>query len=212
MLFSSLPDEVKNQFLAYEVAADLLTNLPDSEVLDVFSRLNAYAVVLNEQELLNAKYYGHFKILADSIGRDYLEYWTQEGIIPDRAIMRMQEVSLVADLLIAMSEGIQPKKQIKFFYAAYEPKEDQPDDRFNEDMARHLRIKFDNVMGTIADIFPDGIRGTEFRRVHLFYSLFTAVAHCLFELPRMPASDATGKVPRPNQSRGREGRGTPCAA
>jgi hypothetical protein len=201
-LFSVLPDDVKNQFLAYEIAADLLTNLPDSEVLDVFSRLNAYSVVLNEQELLNAKYYGRFKLLADSIGRDYLEYWTKEGIITDRQIMRMQEVSLVADLLIAMKEGIQPKKQIRSFYAAYEPGEDRPEERasdvFDEKIAKDLRSMFDQVMKAIADIFPEGIRATEFKRIHLFYSLFTAVAHCIFELPKIPKRDTHGSVPRPS--------------
>ena len=127
-----------------------------------------------------------------------MEYWTKEGIIADRAIMRMQEVSLVADLLIAMKEGIQPKKQIKSFYAAYEPKEDQPEGEFNESAARELRTKFDRTMKTIADIFPDGIRGTEFRRVHLFYSLFTATAHSLFGLPKLPSRDPKGPVPRPS--------------
>lgn len=41
------------QVLSYEVPVDLLINLPDAEVLDIFGRLNFYAVVLNEHERIN---------------------------------------------------------------------------------------------------------------------------------------------------------------
>lgn len=68
--FSQLPEEVQAQMLAYEVSVDLLINLPDSEVLDIFSRLNSYAVILNEQEKINADHFGPFKVLADKIGLD----------------------------------------------------------------------------------------------------------------------------------------------
>src|SRR5438067_4047420 len=42
-------DQIQTNILNYEVSVDLLVNMPDSEVLDVFSRLNSYAVILNEQ-------------------------------------------------------------------------------------------------------------------------------------------------------------------
>jgi hypothetical protein len=189
--FSQLPDEIKDQVLGYEVSADLLMGIPDSEVLDIFGRLNAYSVTLNEQELLNARYLGTFKLLADEIGRKYLEYWENEKLITDRSILRMQEVSLVADLLIAMKEGIQPKKQIKAWYATYEKV-------FSDEFAKDLSEKFDQVMEMISSIFPEGVATTELHRIHLFYSLFTAVAHCLFGLPKMPILDAGREVPKPD--------------
>ena len=65
VLFSQLPEDIQGQVLAYEVSVDLLINLPDSEVLDIFSRLNSYAVVLNEQEKINANHFGPFKVLAE---------------------------------------------------------------------------------------------------------------------------------------------------
>jgi len=48
--YSELPDEVQVQILAYELSVDLLINLPDAEILDIFGRLNSYAIVLNEEE------------------------------------------------------------------------------------------------------------------------------------------------------------------
>jgi Protein of unknown function DUF262 len=111
--FSQLPEAVQAQILSYEVSVDLLINLPDAEVLDIFGRLNSYAVVLNEQERLNAENFGPFKVLADTVGRKYYDYWINQKILTPRNILRMAEVNLVADLLIAMREGIKSKKQIK---------------------------------------------------------------------------------------------------
>jgi len=175
LLYSQLPEDVQGQLLAYEISVDLLINLPDPEVLDIFSRLNSYAVVLNEQEKINADHFGPFKVLADRIGHKYYEYWTKQGILTSKNIMRMLEVNLVADLLIAMLEGIKSKKQIKKYYDAYESVFDhEPAD---------VEAQFDRIIGKIAELYPEGLSDTEFRRSHLFYSLFTAVAHREFGIP-----------------------------
>ena len=89
--FSELAPEAQTQILSYEVAVDLLINLPDVEILDIFSRLNSYAVILNEQEKLNANNFGPFKILADTIGRRYTEFWLTNKILTSKEILRMAE-------------------------------------------------------------------------------------------------------------------------
>ncbi len=178
-LFSQLPEPIQAQILAYEVSVDLLINLPDPEVLDIFSRLNSYAVILNEQEKINADHFGPFKALADNIGHKYYHYWLDQDILTSKSIMRMQEVNLVADLLIAILEGIKSKKQIKKFYDLYETKFDHN--------VETLETEFDAVISKISELYPEGLSNTEFRRQHLFYSLFTAVAHCMYGLPSMDA-------------------------
>jgi hypothetical protein len=177
--FSQLPEDVQAQVLSYEVAVDLLINLPDAEVLDIFGRLNSYAVILNEQERINAEHFGSFKVLADNIGRKYYEYWTTQKILTSRNILRMAEVNLVADLLIAMREGIKSKKQIRRFYATYEEK-------FDDDTVE-IERKFDSVIAMMGKLFPESLSSTEFSRPFMFYSLFTAIAHSLYGLPRLAA-------------------------
>ena len=184
LLFSQLHEDVQQQILVYEISVDVLINLPDSEILDIFSRLNSYAVVLNEQEKLNADHFGPFKVLADKIGHKYYDYWTAQGILTSKQIMRMLEVSLVADLLIGMLEGIKSKKQVKKYYGTYEAK-------FDHDVTA-LELRFDNVIEAISDMYPEGLSDTEFRRPHLFYSLFLAVAHRLSALPNLPDPPASG--------------------
>lgn len=184
ILFSQLPEDVQSQILSYEISVDLLINLPDSEILDIFSRLNSYAVVLNEQEKINADHFGPFKVLADRIGHKYYDYWTKQGILTSKQIMRMLEVNLVADLLIAMLEGIKAKKQVKKFYDLYETS-------FDHD-TEFLESRFDRVITAIFAIYPEGLSDTEFHRPHLFYSLFTAVAHREFGIPGLPPSPPQG--------------------
>jgi Protein of unknown function DUF262 len=118
--FSQLPEEIRAQLLTYEISVDLLVNLPDSEILDIFSRLNSYAIILNEQEKINAEHFGSFKLLADQLALEYNKYWTEQKIISPRQILRMQEINLVADLLIAIKEGIRSKKQVRSYYDRYE--------------------------------------------------------------------------------------------
>lgn len=175
LLFSQLPEDIQAQVLSYEVSVDLLINLPDSEILDIFSRLNSYAVVLNEQEKINADHFGPFKVLADRIGHKYYDYWTNQGVLSSKQVMRMLEVNLVADLLIAMLEGIKAKKQVKKFYDQYETNFDHDSDV--------IEARFDQVISAIFSIYPEGLSDTEFRRPHLFYSLFTAVAQREFGIP-----------------------------
>jgi Protein of unknown function DUF262 len=173
--FSQLSEDVQAQLLSYEISVDLLINLPDAEVLDIFSRLNAYAVVLNAQEKINAANFGPFKTLADQIGHKYNEYWQRQGILTANEILRMKEITLVADLLIAMIEGIKNNKQIAPFYKRYEKE-------FDHDTGV-LAEKFDAVVAKISELYPESLGSTEYRKPYLYYSLFTAVYHCLFELP-----------------------------
>jgi Protein of unknown function DUF262 len=175
--FSQLPEEIQAQLLSFEIAVDLLINLPDKEILDIFARLNSYAVVLNEQEKINSGHFGPFKVLADKIGFDYNEYWMKQRILTAQQILRMQEVNLVADILIAMIEGIKSKKQIKRYYEVYERE-------FREDVD-DLEKRFIIVIEKIGQLFPEGLAETEFHRNHIFYSLFTAVYHCLYGLPNL---------------------------
>jgi hypothetical protein len=140
--------------------------------------------VLNEQEKINADHFGPFKVLADKIGHKYYDYWTKQGILTSKQIMRMLEVNLVADLLIAFLEGIKAKKQVKKFYDLYESKFDHDTDE--------LEARFDRVVSAIGDIYPEGLSDTEFRRPHLFYSLFTAVAHREQQIPGLPPPPELG--------------------
>lgn len=172
---NQVDEEIQANILNYEVSADLLVNMPDSEILDIFGRLNSYSVTLNEQEKINANHFGPFKTLADSLAYAFNNFWTNNKILADKEVLRMADVTLCADLLIAMTEGIKSKKQIKTYYDIYEKE-------FNFD-PEPLSQNFVNVIATIQGIFNNDIKSTEFRRIHVFYTLFTSIYHLLYGLP-----------------------------
>lgn len=175
LFFSQLdtvdPD-IASTLLNYEISVDLLVNMNDAEVLDVFSRLNSYAVTLNEQEKLNANHFGDFKILTDQLAFNYNTFWITNKIVTEQQILRMNDAQLVADILIAVTDGIKEKKQIPKYYDRYE--DDFPHD------PDEITQRFDMCLQFISQVFPESLRNTEFRRVHLFYSLFLAFYHILF--------------------------------
>ena len=168
----SVNPEIQAIILNYEISADLLVNLPDAEILDIFSRLNSYSVTLNEQERINANHFGPFKILADNISHKYNDFWLNNNIINSQNVLRMGDVTLVSDLLIAMCDGIQTKKQIKSYYSKYE--NDFP---YEEKV---LRRNFDNTISVISNIFNGDLKSTEFKRIHVFYTLFTSIYHMIY--------------------------------
>ena len=183
LYFSQLPDEKRVELLNYELSADLLINISDEKVLDIFSRLNSHAVILNEQEKINASHFGEFKQLADRLAHKNYNYWVANRILLESAVLRMQDVSLTADLVIAMCDGIQSKKQIRAYYGRYE--KDFPFDVDGKKTA------FNSTLAMMNKIYPDGFRASEFRRVHLHYSLFTAIYHLLYGIPGLPPTEVS---------------------
>jgi hypothetical protein len=162
--------------LKYELSVDLLLDAPDKEVLDIFARLNSYAVKLNPQELRNATYFGEFKTLAYSLGLEYVSFWTSNGIFTDAEILRMDEAELVSDLLVALLDGTKSRKAIDAYYKKHD------DDL--KDKAK-LAQNFRKTMDAIGAMSAGALVGSPFKSSVLFYSLFCAIYHHLHGLPQL---------------------------
>lgn len=174
---NQVDEEIQSNILNYEISVDLLVNMPDAEVLDVFSRLNSYAVILNEQEKINAVNFGPFKTLSDKLAHKFHDYWLTSKVLKDAEILRMGDVTLVADLLIAAISGIKSKTAIKNMYGQYEK-------QFNQDVVQ-LEERFSKTISIIQGIFGIEIANSELRRIHLFYSLFTTIYHLEYGIPEI---------------------------
>jgi len=165
--YSDLPPEIKSRIKQYEISVDVLIGATDEDVLEVFARINSYAVTLNAQELLNAEFFGVFKQSAYELARQFYSFWIGNRIFTQKKVLRMDDARLVSELLIAMTNGIDTNKTIKSYYKEY-------DDSFpgHNNMLRRFR----DTMDVIAQILPD-LASSEFRRSHMFYSLFCSVYH-----------------------------------
>jgi hypothetical protein len=172
MRFSDLDEGIKNDFMKYEIGVDILFDQRYEDILDIFARLNTYSVKLNPQELLNAKYLGYFKQTAYSLGYRYVSYWVDAAIMSKAQVSRMAEAELASDLLVALVAGIQTNKAIPTYYKMYEDKPG-PLEKVEEN--------FDTIMTFLGEIYPSSLlKSTNFKRIHLFYSLFCSIAHSLF--------------------------------
>lgn len=183
MFFDDLTAEAKNEFLKYEIGVDMIFDLSYEDILDIFARLNTYSVKLNPQELLNATYLGFFKQLAYELGYKYVRYLLEAGVLSEKDVTRMGEAELSSDLIGALVEGIQPKKNIPHLYKKYDD---------DEEVLAGVLEKFDRVMSFIGEIYPPAqLKETNYKRLHLFYSLFCSIAHALYGIENL-------EVARPN--------------
>lgn len=172
--FHELSEDMQKTFLSYRFSVDLLEGAGDTEVLDVFSRINSYTISLVPQEKLNAKYFGKFKQAVYKLGFDHYNFWLNNKIMTDLRIARMAEAELVSELVIAMLDGLQPgKKTIEAFYKKY-------DEEFSEE--EKVIREFRPIIDLISDVFQDGLSRTGYRRIPLFYSLFLVLYEARYGL------------------------------
>ena len=173
--FEQLEQEQQNNIREYSFICESFSSISDIDVLEVFARLNTHSIQLNDQELRNGKYFGQFKRSAYSLAHEHLEFWTSNKLFTNARIARMLEVELTSELLVLQADGFQDKKKsINKFYSEFDEK--FPGRRKNE---RQFRA----TINAISDVFEDSLSETEFRRIPLFYSVYSAVYHRLFGLP-----------------------------
>jgi len=172
--YGGLSADIQDEFLKYELGVDLLFSRAYEDILDIFARINSYTVMLNKQELLNAKYLGYFKHSVYRLGFKYVDYFLRAGVLSKAKVTRMAEAELAGDMLMAILGGVQTNKSIEQFYKKYE----------DEGAVIPLAVeKFDNTMSHIGETYPpEELQNTNWSRVHLFYTLFTSIAHCLYGL------------------------------
>lgn len=165
--YSQLSEEIQQQILSYPLSINTLIGTDDATVFDIFSRLNAYSVPLNDQEKLNALYVGVFKQFIDRLSKSHLQFWEESKIISKTQIARMKEVEFTAELICAMLFGIQNgKKIVRDSYKKY-------DDEFP--FADLMESRFAKTLEDCKTIFDNNIKEYEFKRMPLFYSFFVAV-------------------------------------
>src|SRR5438093_6760879 len=185
--FSGLDKETQRDILKYEFVVDLLEDMPDNEVYDLFARINTYAEKLKPQELRNAKWFGEFKSSVYLLAKEFVTFFEKNKVFPPKQILRMAEAEFISELLLAIHEGIRAgsKAVIDNCYRDYD--DEFPNRRVHE---KRFRATMDVIGGIVEQDLPE----LEFRATRLFYPLFCAVFHLTFGLPRLNAPRASLKV------------------
>lgn len=106
MKFSELPDDIQMEFLSHPIPVDVIRNATKSEILEMFRRMNAYTLPLNESEKRNAQYHGPFKWFVNTLTDELSATIVGFNILTNRQIVRMLDAELIADMVLSLESGI----------------------------------------------------------------------------------------------------------
>lgn len=190
LTYSKLPDDLKSVFLSYPIAVDQLINASDTDVLEIFARLNSYTDKLRPPELRHAEFQGPFKWAVHEYSKKWALLWEKYKVVSVRERLRMADDSLMAEMfgivLKGVTDGGQPK--IRALYKEYE--EELPEQK---DVERRV----DAALGVATGDLGEVLEGNTVSNAPHFLMLFAAVAHALHGIPKgdmgaeMPAASKT---------------------
>lgn len=184
--FSSLSEDEKEQITTYSFICEIMQGISDSEVLEIFARLNTYSVRLNNQELRNGKFFGPFKQSCYKLAYEHVEFWRNNKIFSETSIARMLEVELTSEILISQIDGLQDKKSsINDFYEKY-------DETYKQNSVMDRRFR--HCIDISKEALENDLSSTEFRRPPLFYTLCNVIYHRIFGLPGIRIGRPRGKI------------------
>ncbi len=163
--YNDLDDVMKQAFLEYEIATQIVKSKPDSVIYDMFARLNTNNMVLNAQEVRNARFWGLFKGLIYELGRETKTLFTEWKIFKDKDFSRMKDYELINSLVIYLIDGVRSEspKIIDDYYKRF-------DETFPE--IDNLLERFSTIISKIKLIYDDDYSLTYFNRPRYFYTLF----------------------------------------
>jgi uncharacterized protein with ParB-like and HNH nuclease domain len=174
--FSELPGDTQQAILDYEFSVHILpSSTDDREVLEIFARMNATGVKLNDQELRNAKFFGEFKTSMFKISSEQLNKWRTWKIFTENNIARMEEVEITSEFAMLMLKGLTGKTQASISKIYNDKDAEYPE---CAEVERRFRI----IMDTIDDTIGNELRYIPFSKKTLFYTLFVFIYHCQFGL------------------------------
>lgn len=117
--FSELSHAVRESIESYDLVVQELTGYDDSDIKDIFVRMNKYVVKLSPQELRHAKGEGKFSDFVERLGK--WDFWRDQRVMSAQQIRRMRAVEFVAELTILLIEGPQDKKKaLELYYGEYQ--------------------------------------------------------------------------------------------
>lgn len=161
--FGRLELAEKSEFWDYKIVVRMLYTVSDADIRDLFSRLNTNNIVLNDQELRNARYLGRFKSTAERLADN--PFFQNINLFSAREVRRMEDIEFVSELLVLTVEGVTNKKDLlDTIYLRYE--EDFP-------MEGDYELEFNSAIQMVNSI-TDQENSSLIKTKSNFYTLFGA--------------------------------------
>lgn len=185
MRFSDLQPEEQEQLLSYPISVDVIRNATRQEILEMFKRMNAYTLPLNDAEKRHSTYQGEFKWMINNFCTDNTEFFASFNILASRALVRMADAELVSEMILAIEEGITSSstKKLNELYERYEESFEY-EEFFVETIQEFVNF--------YSDLLNDH-RDTFLSKPYVVHSLFCAAFHNKYGLPGF--EEASGLKP-----------------
>jgi hypothetical protein len=169
--YSTLDNDQQERFLSYTLAVEQLLNATDSDVLEVFARLNSYTTTLNPAERRHAQFQGPFKWAVHEASRRWTVLWEDFQIVSVRERLRMSDDATVAELLGVLADGVMDGGE-PYVTALYR-RLDTRDEAEVGILVAHL----DSLLPQMLAKLGAAIKDTPLVRRPQFLMLFAAFAH-----------------------------------
>ena len=170
--FCELSSDLKKKFYSYNFVVRSLPELSDSEIRQIFKRLNQNVEALNAQELRKAAYTGPLISLVSTLSKR--REWSLLRIFTPNDVKRMKDEEFISELALAIVEGITNKKDnLESFYENSEINFPYVDKIYNSVII---------ILKTLSPISSD-IARSRWRNKTDFYTLFLALNKHLSKLP-----------------------------
>jgi hypothetical protein len=187
--FEELSDQVQKRILSYQFSTQVLpASIDDSEVLEMFARLNSAAIRLNNQELRNATFSGAYKTAMYQMSLEQLKRWRDWRVFSDDRITRMKEVELTSDIAMNMLLGLTGKTQSRIdnMYSEYENEMPGVDE---------LKRRFAEVVDAIDELLGSEIVNTVYSRPEYFFTLYAYLYDTMYGLGSTMDSSSAKELP-----------------
>jgi len=169
MRYDDLEEQLQEDFLSYPLAVDSLVNASDTDVLEVFARLNSYTVTLVPAEKRHAKFQGDFKWAVHGAAKDWRTLWEDYGIVSGRDRLRMGDDSLMAEMFGIVINGVTDGGA-----PAIERLYEDNEAAFPSEQT--IRAQVDRTLQLVTDSFGPLLEDTPLSRAPQFLMLFAATA------------------------------------
>jgi|WetSurMetagenome_2_1015567.scaffolds.fasta_scaffold87174_2 hypothetical protein len=170
--YNDMSNIQKQSFLMTPLPIGYLQGATDSDVIDIFARINSVSKSLNSQEKRNAKYSGYFKQFCIKESTKRLELFRNYGIFTANDFARMNEVQFMSDVIVNLLDGLTSYNSGKL--DRYYKENDE-----NFDNGHEISIKLDQLFNVIISLDSNVIKNTIFNRPPLFFSLLIVVNNIL---------------------------------
>lgn len=169
--FRDLEQSDRDKFINYRIDMYEVTDATDTEVRQMYSRVNKYVKALNKQELRRADFPGDFLRIAEDLA--LLDVFDEFKIFTPANRRRMADVEFVSELLamIIRQTPLDKKEELDSVYEEYM--------EWTESHSSETIQVFNEILSDCQHIFGEGelaaVSSTRFRQKADFYSLFGAI-------------------------------------